>query len=290
MQKVTFAIVGDVHVGSVTDELPAFIKLVNRLPVDFALFMGDLVHEATDANVEMLGRAIRMLEKPYYLALGNHDTGRMAEGYDIETRIRGVLPGIWDESFTYSFQAGGWNFIVGGMQTARIELKGFQVHHRKGFVTEHGHVNRMIGEHLERLQALLKASGDTPTILTLHVPLVRMARRVYQRGCFEQIRLLEEPYIFALLDEHPNVKVVLSGHNHYNQVEARDGVLHCVTQAVKGYAPYRDPNGIRIMELSGSGVRSYMVWDNIEGEPPAPLGTLEGDRSFAWPWTDSARR
>src|SRR5262249_45010812 len=132
------------------------------------------------------------------------------------------------------------------------------------------------------LQTLIEASGDTPTVLTLHIPLIRMAQRLYKRGCYEQVRLLEEPQIFALLEEHPNIKVVLSGHNHFNQVECQDGVLHCVTQAVKGFAPYKDPNGIRIMELNQHSVRSYMVWEDAGVEPAAEIGTLQGDRSFSW--------
>lgn len=284
MGSVTFAIIGDLHVGSVIDEVPTFVRLVNRLPVDFALFMGDLVHEATDANVETLGHELRRLKKPYYLTLGNHDTGNMSSGYNVERKIRDVLPGIWNESFTYNFRAGDWNFIVAGMGTFRVEQIGFQVHHRKGFICERGYMNRLVGDHAIRLQKLLEASGDTPTVLTLHVPLIRMSRRIYKRGCYEQVRLLEEPQILALLDEHPNVRVVLSGHNHFNQVEVLNDAIHCVTQSVKAYGPYGDPNGIRIMELTENSVHSYMLWEDSSKEPAAEIGTLQGDRSFEWHW------
>jgi len=281
-ETITAAVVGDLHVGGDSERVQTMIRLVNGRDVDFVLFLGDLVNQASDESVGEFVRAVRRITKPVYLTIGNHDIGRKPEGYDIEGKIADALPGPWSESFTYSFQAGGWRFVVGGMGLLNIPYVGPQVNHYKGYVSEFGNMLNMPQPHLERFESLLAETNDRPTCVVLHVPLVRMAQRVHARGCYDQVRLLEEIQVLSLIEARANVKVALYGHQHFNQVDVIAGTLHCVTQGVGGYGPYGDPSGIRIMEFSPSGVRGHMVWEDDPPEPPAPVGTLEGDRSFEW--------
>jgi hypothetical protein len=258
------------------------IRLVNERPLDFVLFMGDLVNRPTDESVAEFVRHVKRIDKPVYLTIGNHDMGRAAEGFDCERKIAEALPGPWSDAFTYLFEAGGWNFIVLSMSSMEVPYHSPQVNHHKGYASEHGRISYIPRPHLEKFQEMLAASGDRPTCVVMHIPLVHMADRVHDRGCYDQVRLMEEIQLTSLIRERPNVKLALYGHQHFNQVDVLDGTLHCVTQGVKGYPPYGDPAGIRMMRLSPTDVRGRMFWDDDPVEEPAPIGTLAGDRSFEW--------
>ena len=282
MSKLTFAVVGDLHVGATAEEVQTAIRLLNAADPAFVLFLGDLVNKPTEASMDELVAALRRIGPPVYLTIGNHDMARADDGFDVPGRIAAAFPGPWSDSFTYGFTAGQWRFVVGGTSTMSIPYQGPQINHIKGHVSEHGGMIYMPREDLERFIALLEATGEAPACVVLHPPLVPMARRVRERGCFDQVRLLEEPQVLSLIQDRPNVRLCLYGHEHFNQVDAVDGRLHCITQGVRGYGPYGDPSAIRMVELSETGVRSWLTWDDREPEPPAPIGTLAGDRSFEW--------
>ena len=283
MDTLRFAVIGDLHVGTTSDAVQTVIRLVNGMDVDFALFLGDLVHTPEDAHVREFVEQVRRFNKPVYLTIGNHDTASAEQGYDIHAAIAAGLPGPWSESFTYGFEAKGWRFIVGGISTMSIAYKGPQINHFKNYVSESGGTIYMPEADLESFLRLLEESGDQPTCVVMHPPLVRMAPRIRRRGCFAQVRLLEEPGLWSVIYERPNVKLLLYGHDHFNQVDEVDGKLHCITQGVRGYPPYKDADAIRLVEIAGGTVRSHMVWEGRDGQAqPGPLGTLEGDQTFEW--------
>ena len=282
MQPITFAVAGDLHVGSVSEPVQTLIRIVNERRPDFLLFLGDLTHTASESELADFVQQVRRVTVPVYLTIGNHDTARLPEGFDIEQRLGRMFPGPWGTSFTYAFEVAGWQFIVLVAHSGRVDQIGYQVHNIKGFISEGGGIIRVPEDHMRRLEGLLEAAGDRPTCLVSHVPLVHMPDRIYRRGCFDQVRYIEELHLLSLLDHHPNVRLALAGHQHFNQAEVRNHALHCVTQGVCGYPPYKDGNALRWVELSDAGVRSYLVWDGLDEEPPADIGTLDGDRSFRW--------
>jgi hypothetical protein len=281
-QPLTFAVVGDLHVGSGSEVVQTMIRLVNDRPLDFVLFLGDLTHTAAEDEVAAFAEQVRRIRPLVYLTIGNHDTARFRDGFDIERRLGEMLPGPWGDAFTYGFEAKGWRFVVVTARSGKVDEVGYQVNNVKGSISERGGIIRVPKDQMRRVERLLGEPGNRPTCFVSHVPLVPMPRRIFERGCFDQVRYIEEHHLLSLLDHHPNVKLALAGHQHFNQADVRNGVLHCVTQGVRGYPPYQDPDRIRIVELSDAGMRSYLVWDGVEPEPPAPLGTLDGDRSFRW--------
>lgn len=287
MDALRFAVIGDLHVGAADEHVGTAIRLASALDVDFVLFLGDLVNTPTDENLDQFARQVRLIEKPVYLAIGNHDMARAEEGYDVRARIAAALPGPWSESFTYAFRAKGWNFIVGGISTMSIPYVGPQINHVKGYVSETGGMIYMPPDDLARFLRLLDESGERPTAIVIHTPLVRMSPRLRRRGCFSQVRLLEEPGLMSVIEERANVRLFLYGHEHFNQVEVVDGRLHCTTQGVCGYPPYGDPDAIRLIEIGGPRIRSRLVWENSDPHPPAPIGTLQGDVAFQWEFDEA---
>lgn len=283
MEKVSFAAIGDLHVGGIDrEDAETMVEVVNDLPVDFAIFLGDMVNKPTQESVDEFAGYARKIKHPYYLVTGNHDSADEEQGFDIETKLSEALPGIWSESFTYSFQMKGWNFITCGMTTGTIPYKGVQINQYKGHMSEKGGVCRIPEHHLLRFKELVEASGDRPTVVALHVPLTRMAKRLMDRRCFCQVRLLEQFQMLSIIESKPNVKMAIYGHDHFNQVDVMNDVLHCISQSVKGYPPYKDPHAIRIVELSDSGIKSRLVWKDWEVRETGAIGTLQGDMAFEW--------
>ena len=289
-----FAIIGDLHVGGVAEEVQTTIELVNARELDFVLFLGDLTNKPTDENIAEFVRQVRRIEHPVYLTIGNHDTARCLEGFDFEKALAGQLPGPWSDGFTYEFHAGGWKFIVCSLADMQMDYKGPQINRIKGMVSENGGMIHVPPPHLVRFGELLEASGQTPTVVVMHVPLVRMAARTAARGCYAQVRLLEEWQITSMVEQRPNVKMCLYGHDHFNQAEVVNDRLHLITQGVRGMWQYEDTSAIRLMEIddsiparrgsppSRSTVRSRLIWSGRDGEAPGELGTSLGDIAFEW--------
>jgi predicted phosphodiesterase len=282
MGLVRIAFVGDLHVREEMDHVYETVDFVNSISADGVVFLGDLINTATEENLERFIEQVRKIEKPYYICIGNHDTGSAEDGFDIESKLQSRLDGPWKESFTYSFRIKGWNFITCSMTTGKIPYKGVQVNHYKGHMSESGGVCRIPEHHIKRFKELLEESGDMPTCVCIHVPLMRMYKRLFDRGCFCQVRLLEELQMLSLVESRENVKAVVCGHDHFNQVDIINGKLHCISQSVQGYPPYKDPDRIRIMEFSDTGIKSHLEWLDYPGDPLGGIGTLDGDRSFEW--------
>lgn len=270
--------------GATADAVQTTIRLVNERDLDFVLFLGDLVNTPTAENVAAFAEAVRRINKPVYLTIGNHDVGRMAEGFDIEAELARDLPGPWEDGFTYAFDAGGWRFVVCSLGSFNIGYTGPQVNRFKGVVSETGGVSNVPPKHLERFTQLLAETGEKPTCVVMHVPLVRMGRRVQARGCYSQVRLLEGMQMLSLIEARANVKMCLYGHEHFNQADVFDGRLHLITQGVRGMDQYGDADAIRIMRIADETITSGLIWDGLAEQSPAPLGTLEGDRAFEWRW------
>ncbi len=282
--QVAFVVVGDVHVGhdSRAEAFPAAIDMWNQLPIDFVMFVGDLVHDVTSESVDELVAQLRRIEKPIYLALGNHETDAAESGVDLESRLAAEFPGPWQSSFSYAFEAGRWRFIfAGACDSVPSGLTHFYVNGIKGYINATGLLTVHRPEHLERFQRLLDESGDQPSCVVIHHPLARIPDRIRELGGVDQTRLIQDRQIRSLVQARRNVKAIFSGHQHFNQVDVVRHQLHCVTQIIGGELFTVGP-AIRLVELSDTMIRSRLIWHDRPDEPPGEIGTLAGDRSFCW--------
>jgi len=283
--KVTFAAIADPHVGTPGNEFSEAICLCNRLDVDFVILLGDLVTKPTEDTIAQLIRDLKALEKPLYIAMGNHDAhpGAREEGIYIEDRLRQAFPGPWQESFSYAFDCGSWRFIVvGGIDHMKTDLENFYVNNCKGFVNRGSYIMYLLEDDRRRLIGLLEQSGDQPTCVTIHVPVVPIAARLHEQGIVDQTRLIENIQLSSVIEARSNVKLILSGHQHFNQVDVVGDQLHCVTQQLQGAAARREGPGIRVIELTDRSISGRLVWDGSDDEPFGTIGTLSGDRAFQW--------
>jgi predicted phosphodiesterase len=281
--NIKIALIGDVHVGLPNREelLPDVIQYCNTLKVELVVFLGDLVHEANDKSIDEATNQLKKLEVPFYVIVGNHDViddlqiyreyfylkenhqVRKPETTALMHSIQETFPGPWSESFTYAAQCGEWNFIFAGYE------QGFNPCEMK------------IGaDDFARLEGLIQAAQQN-SCLFIHTPIVPVEDRLLSKGYVDQGTVKEADQLRGLLETHPRIKAVFSGHHHFNQVSVVDQQLHCVTQFVGGLYEGDGP-AIRVVEFTDNSITSNLQWpgseDGIEGE----IGTSQGDRNFVY--------
>lgn len=157
-------------------------QLENRQPrPDYLLLTGDLSQDETPESYDRLVNQIAPLGIPAYWLPGNHDS--LAA---MQERLQG-------EPFRTekSFAAGEWRIIL---LNSRIP----------------GRVEGALapGE-LAWLEAQLRQYPQTPTLITLHHPPLPIGSE-----WMDAIALQNAEEFLALVDRHPQIKLVLFGHIH----------------------------------------------------------------------------
>lgn len=85
-----FIIVGDPHIKAIenndegVERLRSIINLINKMDIDFVVFMGDVTDKGTMKQYNLAIKILRDLKKPYYVIIGNHDimtSNKMFEEY-----------------------------------------------------------------------------------------------------------------------------------------------------------------------------------------------------------------
>ncbi|SDC37308.1 Calcineurin-like phosphoesterase [Paenibacillus sp. UNCCL117] len=180
---------------------------IRRHRAEFVLHGGDLIH---GCSVEMIQQAYadcRSLPVPVRLCLGNHDISRsealslwLEQAPDLfvgssadycfveENYVVHVLANHWDRSEPYIW---------------------------KGALDPH-----LSEEQVETLERNLRKHPDKPHLLAVHNPVYGMP--VEQSGLPHEIHAVpasfREPLV-DMMERYPQLKLVLSGHNHLNTMK-----------------------------------------------------------------------
>jgi 3',5'-cyclic AMP phosphodiesterase CpdA len=76
-QKLTFALLADLHVNPNSENDSALHQIVdelNKAVFDFVVVCGDITNTGSDAELEAVFNSLSRLNKPYYVIPGNHET------------------------------------------------------------------------------------------------------------------------------------------------------------------------------------------------------------------------
>ena len=168
------------------------IQSLERQP-DLLLLTGDLSQDETPASYERLAAEVGTLGIPTYWLPGNHDCP------ELMTEIL-CQPPI---SPAKTFQAGGWRSIL-----LDSSVPG-QVH---GCLSDRS---------LQWLEAQLQLHPDVPTLVGLHHPPFEI-----DSAWIDYSRLKNPEDLFAILDRHAQVRVVVFGHIHQDFSYERRGVWY----------------------------------------------------------------
>ena len=163
---------------------------------DRLLLTGDLSQDGKPESYALLQAMLAPLAIPSYWLPGNHDRLPAME----QVLNKGLM------SAQKAFQAGGWQFILLDSQVL-------------GCV--HGCLSAAT---LDWLDHQLSAFGALPTLISLHHPPFLVGS-----DWLDSSMLQNPDALFAVLDRHPQVKLVLFGHIHQEYSQTRRGVQYLGT-------------------------------------------------------------
>ncbi|NJR61592.1 MAG: 3',5'-cyclic-AMP phosphodiesterase [Cyanobacteria bacterium CRU_2_1] len=175
--------------------LRSVLKQLGRLQseLDVLLMTGDLSQDETPESYQLLRDWVTALGIPAYWLPGNHDRpslmNQVLSSVSISTQKR--------------FQLGEWNFIL-----LNSMIPG-QVH------------GELSAETLVWLEQQLQSSTDQPTLIALHHPPL-----LIDSAWMDRIGLQNPEALFAVIDRHPQVKLVVFGHIHQEFDQLRNEVRY----------------------------------------------------------------
>jgi 3',5'-cyclic-AMP phosphodiesterase len=179
---------------------------------DVLLLTGDLSQDETPESYQYLQNLLQPLGIPTYWLPGNHDQPSVMQ----QVLNRAPI------SPQKSFFAGDWQFILLNSAVP-------------GCV--HGQLSR---ESLDWLELQLQQSREQPTLIALHHPPFPV-----NSAWLDRISLGNAEELFAVVDRHPQVRLVVFGHIHQEFERSRHGVhyLGCPSTCIQ-FLPQSETFGL----------------------------------------------
>lgn len=217
---VRFIYLTDTHIGANPigfHQQPMYPNLVDKLfskvqdkvdkdSIDFIIHGGDLVHTCDPTNIKAANQLCQF-SVPTYLCLGNHDID---------------APNALDVWFNYAP-----DLFVGNSPSYNIIDKETVIHilpnhWEHGYDYYWGEVQDpfLASNQIDQLEQGIQEHPNKIHILVTHSPVYGMPTE--QSGLSDIIHeppLKFQESIVALTKKYPNLKVVLSGHNHLNTLK-----------------------------------------------------------------------
>jgi 3',5'-cyclic-AMP phosphodiesterase len=210
--------------------IPILEAIIQLQPApDLFLLTGDLSQDGTPESYAQLVDLLSPLSRPIYWLPGNHDC------FETMARSLNHPPFVSDKSFTQQ----GWQFLLLNSQIPG-DVPGY-----------------LQPATLDWLKSELNALPDVPTTIAFHHPPLTL-----NAEWLDSSALQNSDDLFQVLDEFPQVKLVLFGHIHQEVEQLRSGVtyLGCPStcfQFARDHSQFaldhdRFP-GFRILDLNADG-------------------------------------
>jgi Icc protein len=187
--------------------LQATVDAINQVgDIDFVVVLGDLTKDAEPWNVDRFKEVMDELNMPWYVILGNHDIS------PVDTQATDREPGVTRATIVSTFQGHGFN---GTQPNWSLDpLPGIHLIGLDSILTGDwgGRINR---HGLNFLKQDLTAHADKLTIVILHhqLQIYTPAEQTGENG-FDKFVLYNANAVKAILKQHPQVIMTLSGHRH----------------------------------------------------------------------------
>ena len=184
---------GQLYGINTRDSLQAVIEhvLTNLPKLDLLLVTGDLVHDETMDGYLVLREFVDNMGVSAYFLPGNHDDPVM---------MQEVFPNVTRNGIT-SVQQGQWSVVMlDSSIPGRVE----------GEITS---------DNLHALVDCLQANRDKHAFIALHHHVIDV-----QSAWLDELSLRNNREFLKLLNDFPNVKVVLNGHIHQELDEQRNSI------------------------------------------------------------------
>ena len=195
---------------------------------DLLLLTGDLSQDGKPESYQYLQESLKLLGIPTYWLPGNHDEPTVMEQVLNQTPI----------SPEKSFQAGDWQFLLLNSAVSGCVY------------------GQLSPESLDWLDWQLKRTSTRPTLISLHHPPF-----LVNSDWLDGSTLKNREELFAVIDRHPQVRLVVFGHIHQEFDRSRHGVhyLGCPSTCIqflpesKNFALDKTELGLRVINLYPDG-------------------------------------
>lgn len=246
----------DLHLGSTVDGqwnngflctmMPDVISCLRRdlaaLKPDFLLVTGDISSHQTRDAIFAARDLLDSLGVPYFPIGGNHD---FAFPKTREWFLEAFGRHLPNSDTVYSFTHKQLHFCVldPWWQWKDGTLSPFSEHSLPGMVgsfTEDA--QWAIPPHeFAWLEEDLEAHKHLPTILAFHYPAIPIPVRLQREELKDAGHLTNGDLLLEVLEQHPQVKAILTGHLHMHIIEPIGTVTHVVTSAMPEFpCEYRE--------------------------------------------------
>lgn len=202
-------------IGQIIDNMIDEINTHHK--IDFIIIKGDISHRGTRAELVDVSSRLKKLDKPVYMVVGNHD--KISPTWMANNReVFGLTKNY------YSFSHNGWHFVV--LDSAKV-----------GGLSE-GYLapNQLIG-----LNEDLNAHKNEKTMIFLH-HMVHKSSEIDEAdasgsfGSDVSNRFITNTDEFkSILQKHPQVISVNSGHAHLNLVTKDNGITYITSASLINY-------------------------------------------------------
>lgn len=235
MNQVKFLYLTDTHLGFgesgyciqpryKDDAVMLFERLgrwIESQKIDFVVHGGDLVDHGSEEEIELAVALCKKLPVPTCLALGNHDLAQPDSMGNWRLKGASLLPGGRD---CYHVNAG---------DLVSLYVVGHHWHPESAFYwdIDEEQLPRLSETQIGELDAFLSNSRQ-PVIVVTHAPLNAVSAA--QVGGSEPFHPPYAPYLetwTGLARRHPNLRLVLSGHNHAHSNYNHGDFISCTTGA-----------------------------------------------------------
>ena len=208
---IKLIVVADPHIGiepnesqgvDTSDHLTQLVEHINANHTDaaYCLFIGDLTNEGELEAYKRFEKLIKPLRVPPLLMIGNHDT---------RENFQTIFPQAYRDENSFV------QFILDlGSDYRLIALDSLNA---PPYIRPDRHVGFLCPERLAFLKDSLKSAGERNVIIAMH----HHPFRIRLPG-MDVVRLENEDTFMELIDNFPNVKMLLMGHIH----RTISGVVH----------------------------------------------------------------
>lgn len=281
MTDLYFAQISDIHISEAGDHddllsgraatfLANICANLNQIDtLDFVLFTGDLFDAASYAELQQFQTAIQSLQKPYYVIPGNHDRRSPDSDTGLTRRefAQRFNPQIEARPSEPEAQSGYWSLEI-RPDVQLIGLDSIKKDDWSGVIDV---------PQMRWLQAELTTHADKVVILAVHHPLHKLSP-IDDLPRWHKFVCDNGGEVLALLDRHPQVQVVLTGHHHLTKVDDLGGRLHLACPAVAIY-----PCAYRTLRLCRKPDDQWQLeWQTHPATDEATIAEAQQRMTTAW--------
>ncbi len=282
MTNLHFAQISDIHISQLGDYhdmlsgrsaefLSGVIARLNRIDdLDFVLFSGDLFVTADNWELEQFQAVAGALKKPYHIIPGNHDRrdAHQTEGLTRHQFAQRFNPQVADRPGDPEAQNGYWSIEVAD----GVQLIGLDSNRDEDWG---GIVDAL---QLVWLKDELAKNVKKLVMVTVHHPLHPMVPIDYD-PFWRRFVCDTGPELLALLDENPQVKMVLTGHHHMTRVDRLGNRLHLACPALPIYpCAYRT---LRLRKQQADGPW-HLAWQTHSAVDAATVAEAQKAAMDSW--------